>query len=74
MRRASYAGQRERATASAIHSATDLYDGEVFDELDDGIAKRDAIGIPEFARRAAAPVETPWSGELMIERTLVFLK
>jgi dienelactone hydrolase len=35
----------------------DLYDGEVFDNLADGIAKRDAVGIPELSRRAAAAVE-----------------
>ncbi len=35
----------------------DLYDGEVFDNLTDGAAKRDAIGIPELSRRAAAAVE-----------------
>ena len=29
----------------------DLYDGEVFDNLADGVAKRDAIGIPELSRR-----------------------
>ncbi len=35
----------------------DLYDGEVFDNLADGIAKRDAIGIRELSRRGAAAVE-----------------
>lgn len=35
----------------------DLYDGEVFDNLADGIAKRDEIGIPELSRRASAAVE-----------------
>ncbi len=35
----------------------DLYDGEVFDDLEGGVAKRDALGIPEIARRAAAAVE-----------------
>lgn len=35
----------------------DLYDGEVFDNFAEGIAKRDAIGIPELSRRAAAAVE-----------------
>ena len=35
----------------------DLYDGEVFDNLADGIAKRDAVGVPELSRRAAAAVE-----------------
>ncbi len=36
----------------------DLYDGEVFDALPDGVAKRDAVGIPELSRRAAAAVES----------------
>ena len=35
----------------------DLYDGEVFDTLADGIVKRDAIGIPELSRRGAVAVE-----------------
>jgi dienelactone hydrolase len=35
----------------------DLYDGEVFDNLADGVAKRDAIGIQELSRRGAAAVE-----------------
>ena len=39
-------------------TAPDLYDGEVFDNLADGIAKRDAVGIPELSRRAAAAVES----------------
>ena len=34
----------------------DLYDGEVFDNLDDGMAKRDALGIPELATRSMASV------------------
>ncbi len=36
----------------------DLFDGEVFDDLSEGIAKRDALGIPELARRAALSVES----------------
>ena len=36
----------------------DLYDGEVFSTLADGIAKRDAVGIPELSRRGAAVVES----------------
>ena len=36
----------------------DLYDGEVFDNLAAGVAKRDAVGIPELSRRAAAAVES----------------
>ncbi len=36
----------------------DLFDGEVFVDLADGIAKRDAVGIPELTRRATAAVES----------------
>jgi dienelactone hydrolase len=36
----------------------DLFDGEVFDNLTDGIAKRDAVGIPELSRRATVAVES----------------
>ena len=32
----------------------DLYDGETFETLDDGIAKREAIGVPELLNRAWA--------------------
>lgn len=35
----------------------DLFDGETFTTLDDGVKKRDALGIPELMRRAAAAVE-----------------
>lgn len=38
-------------------TAPDLYDGERFDNLADGIVKRDAIGIPELSRRGAEAVE-----------------
>lgn len=34
----------------------DLFDGEVFDQLDDGIAKRDRVGIPGLIGRAQAAV------------------
>ncbi len=30
----------------------DLFDGETFDRLEDGVAKRDAVGIAELSRRA----------------------
>ena len=36
----------------------DLYDGEVFGNLAGGVAKRDAVGIPELSRRASAAVES----------------
>ena len=48
---------RLREAGHAVHTP-DLYDGEVFDSLNDGLAKRDAIGIPEIARRGAAAVES----------------
>ncbi|PKQ17585.1 MAG: dienelactone hydrolase [Actinobacteria bacterium HGW-Actinobacteria-8] len=44
----------------------DLYDGEVFDNLADGVVKRDAIGIQELSRRGAAAVED-------LPRDLVYL-
>lgn len=34
----------------------DLYDGEVFDDLQRGIEKRDQLGIAELSRRASAAV------------------
>jgi dienelactone hydrolase len=43
-----------RAEGHVVHTP-DLYDGEVFPSLaEGGIAKRDALGIAEIARRAAA--------------------
>ena len=45
-----------RGAGHTVHTP-DLYDGEVFDDLDAGVAKRDALGIPEIARRGAAAVE-----------------
>jgi dienelactone hydrolase len=43
---------------AAGHTVTtpDLFDGEVFETLEAGIAKRDAVGIPELMRRAQAAV------------------
>jgi len=34
----------------------DLFDGEVFDNVDDGVAKVDSVGMLEWARRAAAAI------------------
>ena len=45
-----------RAQGHTVHTP-DLYDGEVFDSLDAGIAKRDAVGVPELMARASAAVE-----------------
>lgn len=41
-----------------IVQTPDLFDGEVFDNLSDGVSKRDTVGIPELSRRAAAAVES----------------
>lgn len=35
----------------------DFFDGEVFDDLDAGVVKRDAVGYPELMRRGLAAVE-----------------
>lgn len=46
-----------RDDGHAVHTP-DLFDGEVFDSLTDGVAKRDAVGIPELSRRATVAVES----------------
>lgn len=48
--------QRLRDHGHAVH-APDLFDGEVFDTLEGGVTKRDALGVPELMRRAQASVE-----------------
>lgn len=45
-----------RTAGHTVHTP-DLYDGEVFDRLERGVAKRDALGIPEIARRGASAAE-----------------
>jgi dienelactone hydrolase len=45
-----------RAAGHVVH-VPDLFDGEVFESLEEGVAKRDALGMVELARRAAASVE-----------------
>jgi dienelactone hydrolase len=45
----------------------DLYEGATFDRLDDGVAHRDSVGIPELIRRAEAeldglPAEVVYAG------------
>ena len=45
------AADRLRAAGHTVHTP-DLYDGEVFDDLDDGMRKEDALGYREIARRA----------------------
>lgn len=49
------AADRLRAAGHTVH-APDLYDGEVFDDLDDGQRKEDALGYQEIARRARESV------------------
>jgi dienelactone hydrolase len=44
-----------RAAGHTVHTP-DYYDGEVFDDLDDGLRKRDALGTAEIIRRAREAV------------------
>lgn len=44
-----------REEGHTVHTP-DLYDGEVFDDLDRGVKKRDALGYAEIARRAREAV------------------
>jgi dienelactone hydrolase len=46
---------RLRAAGHTVE-APDLFDGEVFDDLDAGMRKRDEVGIPELIARANAAV------------------
>src|ERR687888_1936514 len=46
---------RLRAAGHTVHTP-DLFDGEIFDDLGEGVRKRDALGIPEIARRAQEAV------------------
>lgn len=43
---------RLRAAGHTVHTP-DLYDGEVFDSLEAGLTKRDALGMDEVIRRGA---------------------
>lgn len=49
------AADRLREAGHTVH-APDYYDGEVFDDLDEGLRKRDALGYDEIARRAREAV------------------
>ena len=49
------AADRLRAAGHTVHTP-DYYDGEVFDDLDDGLRKRDALGTEEIMRRANGAV------------------
>jgi dienelactone hydrolase len=45
------AAERLRAAGHTVH-APDYFDGEVFEDLDEGLRKRDALGYAEIVRRA----------------------
>ena len=45
------AADRLRAAGHNVHTP-DYYDGEVFDDLDEGLRKRDELGYAEIAQRA----------------------
>jgi len=49
------AADRLREAGHTVHTP-DYYDGEVFDDLDDGLRKRDELGYAEIARRAKEAV------------------
>ena len=51
------AADRLRAAGHTVHTP-DLFDGEVFDDLDDGMRKEEAIGFREIARRTEEAVAT----------------
>jgi dienelactone hydrolase len=57
---------RLRAAGHTVHPI-DSFDGRTFDDLDQGTAKRDALGIPELIRRAQRgvdrlPADTVYAG------------
>lgn len=47
--------ERLRAAGHTVH-APDYYDGEAFDDLDEGMRKEEALGYQEIARRARESV------------------
>jgi dienelactone hydrolase len=49
------AADQLRAAGHTLHTP-DYYDGEVFDDLDDGLRKEDALGYQEIVRRAREAV------------------
>jgi dienelactone hydrolase len=49
------AADRLRAAGHTVHTP-DYYDGEVFDDLEEGMRKEDALGYQEIARRARESV------------------
>jgi dienelactone hydrolase len=46
---------RLRAAGHTVHTP-DSFDGELFENLEDGMSRRDALGIPELIARAQAAV------------------
>ena len=49
------AAERLRAAGHTLHTP-DYFDGEVFDDLEEGMRKEDALGFQEIARRATESV------------------
>jgi dienelactone hydrolase len=49
------AADRLREAGHSVH-VPNYYDGEVFDDLDDGLRKRDELGVAEILRRAREAV------------------
>jgi dienelactone hydrolase len=49
------AADRLREAGHSVH-VPDFYDGEVFEDLDDGLRKRDELGVAEVLRRAREAV------------------
>jgi dienelactone hydrolase len=49
------AADRLREAGHSVH-VPDFYDGEVFEDLDDGLRKRDELGVAEILRRAREAV------------------
>jgi hypothetical protein len=50
------AADRLRAAGHKVHTP-DYYEGEVFDDLDEGLRKCDALGYQEIARRRGRPAD-----------------
>src|SRR5215210_3909107 len=50
------AAERLREAGHTVHTP-DLFDGEVFDDLDDGMRKEEALGYREIARRTREAVD-----------------
>ena len=50
------AAERLREAGHVVHTP-DFYDEDVFDDLDDGVRKRDSLGYEEIVRRAREAVE-----------------